>query len=447
MLRFCSLFLIIMLGCGWNEKSLASFKKQVEFPVVKFQMSNGLTVLVHENHSRPLFSFQQWFRVGSSHEKPGRTGLAHFFEHLMFKGTTKYPNGEFDRIIQMNGGSFNAFTTADHTGYYANLPSDKLEMIIDMESDRMRNLVFDQTEIDREREVVKEERRMRYENSVYGSLYLQIRSTMYKTSPYRWPVIGYMSDLNATTLEELKEFYKRYYAPNNAVLVVAGDVTVSQVKKLVERYYGHIPSQEIPEFKPTPEVEQKAPRFSNLSRDVQGYTTAIVYPGVAVGHEDQYALDLMASALGSGASSRLYKRLVYKNQLATQISMSSSNSRLGGEISTYISFKPGADVGQGIALVNAELSRIKREKISESELQKLKNQIMLGYVEGLQTMSSRARSLALNEIYFDDYRRLFDDLDKYNAVTAEDIHRVANAYIVPQRRSVVQVVPKTGGGQ
>lgn len=419
--------------------------QKIHFSVEKFQLKNGLTVLVHENHSMPIISYQQWFRVGSSHEKPGRTGLAHFFEHLMFKGTQKYPKGEIDRIIQMNGGSHNAFTTEDYTGYYTNLPSDKLELIVDVESDRMRKLLFDESEINKEREVVKEERRMRLENSVYGSLFEQIRHTIYKTSPYRWPVIGYMSDLNAAKIDELKEFYKSYYAPNNAVVVIAGDVRVSQVKKLIEKYYGSLQAQPITELQFVSEAEQKAPRVSKLEKDVQSVTLAIVYPGVRAGHPDAYALDLLASAMGAGTSSRLFKRLVYTNQLATQVMMSSQNSKLAGEISVYVSLKPGADVQRAISLINEDVLRMKRDIMADVELKKLKNQIKLGYVQGLQTMASRARALAQNEILFSDYRKLFDDLEKYETVTAEDIRRVSNEYLIPSKQSIVQIVPKHGG--
>lgn len=429
-----------MIYLGYLQSSLAEgATEQVRFPVEKFQLDNGLTVLVHEDHSKPILSYHQWFRVGSSHEKPGRTGLAHFFEHLMFKGTKKYPKGEIDKIIQMNGGSNNAFTTEDYTGYYTNLPSDKLELIIDVESDRMRNLLFEESEINSEREVVKEERRMRYENSVYGSLFLQVRSTVYKTSVYRWPVIGYMTDLNATKIDELKNFYNAFYAPNNAVVVIAGDVTVSQAKKLMNKYYSSIARQNLPAVELTPEAKQLAPRYSRLEKDVQGITLAIVYPGVPAGHTDAHALDLMTGALGSGASSRLYKRLVYKNQLATDISMSSSNDKLSGEISIYVSLKPGVSSEQAMGLINNELANVKRELITASELQKLKNQIKLGYIKGLQTMASRAQALALNEVYFNNYKVLFEDLGKYEQVKVEDIQRVANNYISPNRKNTVEV--------
>lgn len=356
----------------------AAEKDKIRFKVEKFQLDNGLTVLVHEDHSRPILSYQQWFRVGSSHEKPGRTGLAHFFEHLMFKGTKKYPKEAYDRILQANGGSNNAFTTEDLTGYYTNLPSDKLELIVDIESDRLRNLVFDEKEINSEREVVKEERRMRYENNNYGALYEKLRSTVYKTGPYRWPVIGYMADLNAAQLNEFREFYRQHYAPNNAILVVAGDVSASKVKKLVEKYYGDIPKQEIPPFNPPAETEQKTARESVLVRDVQGVTVADSYVGVPSGHADVYALDLLSSLLSADASSRLYRRLVYKNQLATSVSASSENNKLSGQFMIFTSLQPGADQARAMAHLADEIRQVQKNIISAEELEKAKNRLILG---------------------------------------------------------------------
>ncbi len=420
----------------------ASVKEQIQFKVEKWTLANGLTVLVHVDHSMPIMSYQQWFRVGSSYEKVGRTGLAHFFEHLMFKGTKKYSRDQYERLIQMNGGSNNAFTTEDYTGYYTNMPGDKLELVMDLESDRMRNLIFDETEIKNEREVVKEERRMRTENSVYGSMFELIRQTRFKTSPYRWPVIGYMPDLNATQTSELKDFYNRYYAPNNAVVVIAGDVNLGTVKKLVDKYYGGIVRQELPAFNPPAETVQQSARVATLEKDVQSRTVALVYPGVKAGDDDSYALDLLSSALGTGTSSRLYKKLVYKSQLATGAQASSSTDKLSGDFMIILSLVPGASQSRAVSLVDAEIKEVKDKLLSAQELAKLKNQVLLSYVKGLQTMSSRANSLALNEILFGDYARLFDDFDRYEKLTVEDLQRVAKAYLLSSRRSLIEVVPK-----
>ncbi len=420
--------------------------EQIKFKVEKYKMANGLTVLIHEDHKMPLLSYQQWFRVGSSHERPTRTGLAHFFEHLMFKGTKKYPEGEIDRLIQKNGGNFNAFTTEDYTGYYTNLPSSQLNLVMDIESDRMRNLILDETSINSEREVVKEERRLRYENSVTGSLWELFRSTMYKTNTYRWPVIGYMADLNATKIDEFREFYNLNYAPNDAVVVIAGDVKTDEVKQLMEKFYGAIPAKVLPPFNPAPEVEQKAPRTAVLERDVQGVTLIVAYPGVKADDPDSYALSMLSEIMSSGASSRLYKDLVYKNQLATQVSMGSENNLLAGEITFFIGFKPNADVPKGLSLLQQEIDRLKTELVTSEEIEKVRNAILLGTIKGLQTVSSKAHSMAYNEITHNDYSYLFTSLDKMSQVTAEQIRDAAKKYFVADKLNIVKVVPKAASG-
>lgn len=426
--------------------AVAAISDQIRFKVEKYKLANGLTVLIHEDHKMPLLSYQQWFRVGSSHEMPGRTGLAHFFEHMMFKGTKKYPEGEIDRLIQMNGGNFNAFTTEDYTGYFANLPSNKLEMMIDIESDRMRNLVLDEKAINSEREVVKEERRMRLENSVAGSLWELFRSTFYKTSPYRWPVIGYMPDLNATKLNEFKDFYTLNYAPNDAVVVVAGDVQPAEVKKLIEKYYGSIAAKKLPEFKPAEETDQKAPRTAQLERDVQGVTALIGYRGPKGNEPDYYPLSFLTEIMTSGTSSRLYKRLVYQSQLATQVSMQAESYQLGGTVTVYVGFKPGADVNKGLAIVNEEIDKLKKDLVTEAEMQKIKNSALLGAIKGLQTVSSKGHLLAYNEIAFNDYNNLFTSIDKLSEVTADQIRTVAQKFFVNEKMNLVKTVPKAVGG-
>lgn len=419
------------------------FEQQIRenLKVEKYKLKNGLTVLLHVDHSVPVIAYHQWFRVGSANEKPGRTGLAHFFEHLMFKGTTKYPGKVYERIVSANGGANNAFTSRDYTGYYTFLPSDKLELVIDIESDRMRNLIMDEKEIASEREVVKEERRMRYENDIYGALNELMFSTLYKTSQYRWPVIGYMADLNATSMAELKEFYNTYYAPNNAVVVLAGSFDPAKAKKLIEKYYGSIPSQPVPEFKFTPEAVQRAPRKARLEKPVQGVTAVLVYPSEPAGHIANYALDLATNILGEGPSSRLYKKLVYQEQLATAVRVYNSNDLYAGRLQVQLNLKPGVSLAKVTPLVQREISRLATEEVTTQELQKVKNQVMMSYVSGLKTIGGKARALALNEVYFGDYQMLFYDLGRYNNVTSADIMKVVRDYFVSQKMTTLTVEP------
>ena len=214
----------------------------IKFPVEKYQLNNGLTVLLHEDHSVPTISYHTWFRVGSKNEEPGYTGIAHLFEHLMFKGAKRYTGKEFDRILQANGAVNNAFTSYDYTGYYENLPSDKLELAVDLESDRLVNLQVNAENLVSEREVVKEERRVRVDNSVGGFLSEMLYATVFKVHPYRWPVIGWMQDLDQIDLKKCREFYGSYYAPNNAVVIVAGDFDTKSAKALIDKYYSHLPA-------------------------------------------------------------------------------------------------------------------------------------------------------------------------------------------------------------
>lgn len=420
-----------------------NFEEQLRnnLKVEKFTLKNGLRVLLHVDHTIPVIVYNQWFKVGSVDEKEGRTGLAHFFEHLMFKGTPRISGKDYEQMIHANGGANNAFTTRDYTGYYTYLPSDKLKMVIDIESDRMQNLLFNEKEINSEREVVKEERRMRYENDIFGALNELLYKTVYKTSQYRWPVIGYMADLNATSVAELKDFYRLHYAPNNAVVVIAGSFDPKQAKRWIEDYYGKIPSQPVPETKPIAEENQTARRTEFLKKNVQNPTVSIVYTTPAVGDKDNYALDLLANILGEGNSSRLYKALVYRDQIGANAGVNHSNSKYGGMFQFSSSLKPGVSISKFAPEVDKQIAAVQKAPVSALELEKAKNQIMRDYIGGLKTVAGKGRALALNEIYFNDYTMLFKDLALYEAVTPADVMRVAKQYLVASHSSLVAIEP------
>ncbi len=419
-----------------NQKDVAT---AIKMKVDKFTLDNGLTVLLHEDHTAPFVNFQQWFRVGSRHEKPGLTGLAHFFEHLMFKGTNKYPNGEFDRLIRSNGGNSNAFTTRDFTGYYINLPSAKLELAADIESDRMRNLIFDQKQIDSEREVVKEERRFRVENEVFGLLDEKIWASVFKVHPYTWPVIGSMADLNRATIDDMKEFYRIYYAPNNAIIVIVGDFDSAAAKKLITKYYAGIPKQTIPEPAKVIEPAQMGERRAIISKQVQNTSAVVAFPTVRSGDLDMYALDLAANVLGGGTSSRLYRRMIYHQQTVSGVSVSSYTPEEPGMFKVSLSLKPGQGLEGVLATVAAEVHKLRTQPITDAELEKAKNAVMKDYVESLKTFSGKANSLAVHEIYDHDYQGMFRDLEKYMNVTKEQIVAAAGKYLKPSARTIVSV--------
>lgn len=414
----------------------------IKFEVEKYQLPNGLTVILHVDRSVPIVSFQQWFRVGSRNEKVGRTGIAHFFEHLMFKGTSLFPQGEYDKVIQANGGVNNAFTTREYTGYFTNIPSDKIEKIFEIEADRMVNLVFDPKAIDSEREVVKEERRFRFENRVEGFVFEEIFASVFKTHPYRWPVIGSMEDLNATTKEDFQKFYKTFYSPTNAVVVVAGDIQPSSIKRMIQKYYGKLAKQEIPPYVAAPEAAQKAPREAIFRKSVQNPIVTLAFRGGVLGTPESYALDLVAALLSTGPSSRLYKRLVYQEQAALSVESYSYALSEPGIFVVQATTKANGNPSKVVLALKSELEKLSKELVTPMELEKVKNQVALSYVNGLKTISGKARALAEAEIVTGDYRTLFGHLKSYMAVTPEDIKKVSAQFLQPSSMSTIQVLPK-----
>ncbi|MCH2533040.1 MAG: insulinase family protein [Bdellovibrionales bacterium] len=414
----------------------------IKFKVEKMTLENGMTVLLHQDNSVPLINYQQWFRVGSKNEKPGLTGLAHFFEHLMFKGTKKYPGESTQRLIQASGGSNNAFTSYDYTGYYETFPSDKLELFMDIESDRMVNLIFDQKEIDSEREVVKEEKRLRYDNSVMGTMYLATLNSVFKVSQYRWPVIGSMKDLNAASMKDFKNFYKTYYSPNNAVVVIAGDIDIEKTKKLVKKYYSKLESQEIPEFKFTPEPTQRSQRVVRIKKDIRAPMIAMAVRAPERDSDEAYAMDILARALGEGKSSRLYKKMVYTSGLASSADSFLWSLKHSGMFALIVQLKPKANVSRSLSYMFTEMDKLVSKGITEKELEKAKNIIISDMVQSLKTISGRARMLAEMEVLYSDYSLIFKELERYEAITVEDVKKVAKKYLTGPKRSIVQILPK-----
>jgi zinc protease len=430
-----------------RQPASADLSAQIRFAVEKLKMPNGLTVLIHEDHSAPIVSYQTWFRVGSKNEEPGYTGIAHLFEHMMFKGAKRYSGEKLEVILQANGAVNNAFTTHDYTGYYENLPSSKLELVMDIESDRMENLQITPENLKSEREVVKEERRFRVDNNPFGTLSESVFGTAYKVHPYHWPVIGYMNDLDNITLEKAVEFYHTYYAPNNAVVVIAGDVDPTDCKRLLNKYYGGIKAQSIPVKTRPNEPQQMGTRSVEVERDVQTHQFAVAYRTPAAGVEDSYALDLLANIMGTGHSSRLYNRVVYQDQLASSVSTNNITLQDSGLFEIVVQMKPGASYYKAQRAIYAEMWRPRSLKISDLELQKVKNQVMKGYVDGLKTVHGRAEALALNEVLFGDYERLFKDLDMYQQVTSEQVKKAAEKYLTAEKSTFALLKPKKKGAR
>ncbi|ASD64466.1 M16 family metallopeptidase [Bdellovibrio bacteriovorus] len=423
---------------GWAPKN----DMKISLPVTKFTLENGLTVLLLEDHAVPMVSYHTWYRVGSRDESPGVTGAAHMLEHMMFKGAKKYDGKSFDRIFHENGITNNAFTTNDYTGFYENLPSSKLELVMDMEVDRMSSLLISPEDLKSEKEVVKEERRWRVDNNPMGLLRELMMGTIFKVHPYKWPVIGYMKDIEAYDSEKLRYFYNTFYVPNNAVLVVVGDFNTSKVKSLIEKYYGKLPSRPLPERKYPSEPAQKVQQNATLRKDVQNTSFVVAFKSPKQGQPDMYALDLAANILGYGTSSRLHKRLVYQKQAATSAYAYNYAMQDEGMFAVGVNLKPGQTSQESLDIVYNEIWKLRNQKVSEAELEKAKTQVMKDLVDSLKTMDGKARALAVNEIVTGSYESLFTDLEKYQAVTADDIKRVADKYTQQTQRSIITLEPK-----
>jgi zinc protease len=421
-----------------SEKAL-----QIKFPVEKYKLKNGLTVILAEDHSVPMISYHTWYRVGSRDEAPGITGAAHMLEHMMFKGAEKYSGKDFDQILHENGIVNNAFTSADYTGYYENLPSSKLELIMDVEVDRMRKLAINAEDLTSELQVVGEERRWRVDNNPGGLLRELMMGTIYKVHPYTWPVIGYMTDIQAYTPAKLRKFYDTFYVPNNAVIVLAGDFDPVKTKAMIEKYYSKLKARPLPPRSYPKEPEATAPQEKVLAWDVQTKSFVTAFKGVEAGHPDSFALDLAAAILGGGSSSRLFKKMVYQQQVSTSVSAYNMTTADPGVFMVTSTLKPGQDVVQAQKTVLAQIEDMKKNRVTERELQKVKNQTMMEFMEGLTTIDGKAQSLAINEIVFGDHNRLFEDLEKYTKVTPADVQRVMKTYAVPEKRVVAILEPKT----
>ena len=408
-----------------------------------FTLDNGLQFIVHEDHSVPMAHVQVWYDVGSAHEPEGRSGFAHLFEHLMFINTTHLEQGEFDEYINEAGGDLNGTTNKDRTAYYETIPSNRVNLALWLEADRMQNLVINEENFQREREVVKEERRLRVDNQPYGQASMTMDTLPMDWKPYRHTVIGSMDDLNAATAADARDFYHRFYVPNHAAIVVAGDVTVDEIRDLAERYFAAIPAgPEMPALPPIPAT----PRTDGERRAVLDAEKAtlpllqIAYTIPPEGDPDVKALELLGQILGGGESSRLYQRLVKEEQAAFQVFAGAGSGMGPGTFTAGALPNQGVSVEELESLIQEEIDRVKADGVTARELQKVKNQRRAGTIMSRQTVMSKA--IALQQYrYQGDISKINTELDEYMAITAEDILRVARTYLRPANRTVVIAQP------
>lgn len=409
-------------------------------------LSNGMKVILQENHRAPIVSFQVWYRAGSRNEQWGKTGLAHLLEHLMFKGTAKVPGSEFSRRVQENGAEFNAFTSSDYAGYFETLSSDRIQVAIELEADRMKNLKLTDEDFGTERMVVTEERRMRTEDNPQAYLMEQLDATAYVTQPYHWPPVGWIDDIGRLTVEDARAFYRTYYNPANAFIVVVGDATMEDLLPRLEKTFGSIPKETVPEAFHYEDPPQAGERRIEVARPAQLATIILAYHVPNVRSADSYVLEVISSILGAAKSSRLYERLITEGKMAVEADADYSHLSFDpGLFYLSATVMPDKTAEEVEAAMVAELERLKNEPLGAEELQKAKNQLEAGFVFQRDSLFYQGMMLARYEIA-SSWKELADYVPSIRKVTAEDIQRVARLYFTPRNLTAGTLVPVAGEG-
>jgi zinc protease len=404
--------------------------------VKTFTLDNGMKFLVLEDHSIPNANMYLFYKVGSRNEYPGITGLSHFFEHMMFNGAKKYGPKEFDRVMEAHGGANNAYTSENLTVYTNFFPSDSLEIIFDLEADRIANLSFDDEMIESERGVILSERNTYMENSNIALLGEQVQATAFIAHPYQWSVLGWESDIRNWSKADLQRYFHTYYAPNNCLVAVVGDVKVDAVKSLAEKYFEPIPAQDPPRQVHTVEPEQRGERRIFVKKKVSSPNVMIVYHTPETGTADSYVLVLLDNILSSGRSSRLYSTLVDQKQKATAVYTSLDFSFDPYMFTIYTVCAGESAAGDLEAEIYAILDDIAQNGVTEKELEKAKNQKTMEFYRAMQTIDGKANTLGDFELFLGDYKKLFELPQEFDKITVEDIKRVAGKYFVKANRTV-----------
>jgi zinc protease len=409
--------------------------------VDEYTLKNGLKVLLLEDRKAPTATFQIWYRVGSRDENVGKTGLSHLLEHMMFKGTEKYVPKTFSQTIKRAGGIDNAFTSKEYTGYFQMLASDRIGLPIELEADRMRNLVLTKESVLSERDVVMEERRLRYEDDPQRLIYEKVMALAFLNHPYRWPVIGWMSDLENVNPEDLVSHYRKYYVPNNAVIIVVGDINKEEMLSKIKTAFENIPAG--PQIPPATieEEEQRGERRFYLKKEAELPFIVSAYKVPDLKHEDSFALEVLGSILSDGKSSRLYQKLVYEQQVAL-----SAWAGYEGFYKDPFLFLTGATAASGRGIedvenaMNAEIEKIKKTPPSGQEVQKAKNQVEASFIMGQDSIYMQARVIGTFEM-IGGWQLWERYLEGIRSVTPEDVSRVAGKYLIPDTRTTGILVP------
>jgi zinc protease len=395
-----------------------------------------MKVLVEEDHTIPTVALYLFFQVGSRNERPGITGLSHFFEHMMFNGSRKYGPGEFDRQMEKNGGSNNAYTTKDTTVYTDWFPPAALELMMDMESDRMANLTLDPKSVESERGVVYSERRLRVDNDNQGALFEQVNAAAFTAHPYHWPVIGWPSDIEGWTQKDLAEYYKAGYAPNNCTIVVVGDISAANVFSLARKYFEAIPPHQTFSEPITREPVQKGERVVHLKKESELPLLMLAFHMPESRSADHAAIQLLEAILATGQSSRFQSNLVDNQQVALTVEAYDEPSLDPYLLLISIQPRAGVAIDRLQTLALAELENVRTQPVSEAELQKAKNQWLAAHYRRMKTVSGRANLLGTYELFYGDCQKLFSEPGEIERVTPADIQRVAQALFAGENRTV-----------
>jgi zinc protease len=419
--------------------------QQVSIPHTTFSLPNGLRVIVAEDHSTPLASVNVWYHVGSGYERPGRTGFAHLFEHILFEGSANVPEGDFDNLLEAAGARNNGSTTTDRTNYYAVMPSNAVELALWLEADRMGGLLEAMTpsKLDGQRSVVKNERRQSYENAPYGMLRETAVGMLYPAGhPYSWSTIGSMADLDAAEMEDVVEFFQTYYVPNNATIAVVGAVRAAEVRAWVERYFGWIPAG-APVERPSVAVPALAVSRDTVLEDrVSLPELTLIWRTGPRFSADEAALNTVAAILTQGKSSRLHRRLVYDEQVAVFTSAWNGAALLSGDLWLRVRAVPGTDLDRIRSAVDEEVARLAAQPPAQEELDRVVNGLLTEFVRGLETVEGKADQLNHYLYYTGEADASERDLARYRALTPADVQRAAAQYLHGRNRVMVSIVPQ-----
>ncbi len=422
------------------EAQSADFKP---VPIVKDTLPNGLTVVYSIDKSAPIIATVVHYKVGSRYEVPGKTGYAHFFEHLMFESTDAYPRASIDKFVEEAGGSLNAHTASDETVFYLKLPSNNLEMALWIESSRMRGLHVDTIGVNTQKGVVSEELKMRRENTAYGTMIDKMSEFLYKGTNYEWTTVGSLEDIQNAKNSDFKTFYDEYYYPNNAILAVVGDFNLEDARVLVNKYFGRLPRHTIPPERPF--VLQ--PIEKPVKETIEDAKAQL--PGIFIGYRgcseiapDNYPLTLLSQILAAGESSRFYQKLVDKDQISVGAAVFPYSLEKAGSLIFYSIAAPGKSVDENIEAIDGLIKDVVKNGVTDEELQKAKNIMEASFISDKKNVLEKAESLASYTAYYGDPSLINTELDKYLKVTKEDILRVAKKYLDTDKRIVLIYMPK-----